>query len=79
MKPKLIAAKEAIQLEQKQLNLRLNQVEQELKRFYATKLIVHRRAYPGTLIHLANRKFEVTHEMGQVTFFLSNGKIATSF
>lgn len=79
MKPKLIAAKEAIQKEQKELNLRLSQVEQELQRYYAAKLIINRRAYPGTLITLANRRFEVTQEMNQVSFFLSNGKIATSF
>lgn len=79
MKDKLILAKDAIQTEQKQLNERVLQVEQELRRFYSSKLIVNRRAYPGTLLTLANKKFDVVREMDKVTFYLYNGQVATRF
>lgn len=79
MKDKLILAKEAIQAEEKELNQKVLRVELELARYYAAQLIIHRKAYPGTLLTLANKKFDVVREMDKVTFYLYNGQVATRF
>lgn len=75
MKDKLIQAKENIQARQRELNTRLTLAESELKRFYAAKVIVNRRAYPGTTISIAGKKYEVNHELDKVTFVLQDDKV----
>lgn len=77
MKDKLIAAKEKIQQEARELNSSLATVEAQLKRFYAAKVIVNRRAYPGTHITLANASYEVTRELDKITFYLQDGQVQT--
>lgn len=76
-KDQLLAAKAKIQAEAKELNLALAQTEAELKRYYAAKLIVHRRAYPGTWVSLAGAELEVSRELDKVTFYLHDGKVHT--
>lgn len=77
MKDKLIAIKEQIQAEAQQLNEALMLIEEQLKRFYAAKVIVARRAYPGTFIALAGSTFEVNKELDKVTFYLEDGQVKT--
>lgn len=77
IKDKLLAAKEKIQTEARNLNTQLAGYEEALRRFYAAKLIVNRRAYPGTLVHLANSKYEVKRELDKVTFYLEDGQVQT--
>lgn len=77
MKDKLIAAKEAIQAEARQLNDSLATIEVQLKRFYAAKVIVNRRAYPGTYIVLAGSHLDVNKELDKVTFYLQDGQVTT--
>ncbi|WP_027847882.1 DUF342 domain-containing protein [Marinospirillum minutulum] len=77
MKDKLIATKEKIQFEARELNTSLTTVESQLKRFYAAKVIVNRRAYPGTKIKLAGSEFDVTRELDKITFFLQDGQVQT--
>ena len=75
MKDKLIQAKEQIQARQREINTRLSLVESELKRFYAARITVNRRAYPGTLITIAGKKYDVDHELDKVTFVLQDDKV----
>lgn len=77
MKDKLIAAKETIQEEARQLNVSLAAIEQQLKRFYAAKVIVARRAYPGTYIVLAGSHLDVNKELDKITFYLEDGQVKT--
>lgn len=77
IKDKLLDAKEKIQTEARNLNTQLAGHEEALRRFYAAKLIVNRRAYPGTLVHLANSKYEVKRELDKVTFYLEDGQVQT--
>lgn len=77
MKDSLIAAKEKIQKEARELNSSLTTVEEQLKRFYAAKVIVNRRAYPGTKVTLAGAGFDVTRELDKVTFYLQDGQVQT--
>ncbi|GLR63614.1 DUF342 domain-containing protein [Marinospirillum insulare] len=77
MKGQLVAAKEKIQLEARELNTSLTTVEDQLKRFYAAKVVVSRRAYPGTKVVLAGSEFEVSRELDKVTFYLQDGQVQT--
>lgn len=77
MKDKLIATKEAIQAEALELNTSLAVVEDQLKRFYAAKVVVNRRAYPGTYIMLAGAPFDVNKELDKITFYLQDGQVKT--
>lgn len=77
MKDKLIAAKEKIQLEAKELNNSLTTAEEQLKRFYAAKVVVNRRAYPGTQVTIAGAGLEVTRELDKITFYLQDGQVQT--
>ncbi|SFX17131.1 DUF342 domain-containing protein [Marinospirillum alkaliphilum] len=75
MKDKLVRAKESLQAHQLELNTRLTLIEAELRRFYAAKVIVNRRAYPGTMVTIAGKSYEVTRELDKVTFFLQDDKV----
>jgi len=77
MKDKLVAAKEKIQLEVRELNASLRVVEEQLKRFYAAKVIINRRAYPGTKVILAGSEFDVNRELEKITFYLQDGQVQT--
>jgi len=77
MKDKLVAAKEKIQLEARELNTSLTTIEEQLKRFYAAKVIVNRRAYPGTKVKLAGSEFDVSRELDKITFYLQDGQVQT--
>lgn len=77
MKDKLIAAKEKIQLDARELNTALSTVEEQLKRFYAAKVIVNRRAYPGTKVTLAGSELDVNRELDKITFYLQDGQVQT--
>ncbi|HKM16480.1 MAG TPA: FapA family protein [Marinospirillum sp.] len=77
MKDKLIATKEKIQEEAHQLNAALVVMEEQLKRFYAAKVVVKQRAYPGTFIALAGSHLEVNKELDKVTFYLQDGQVQT--
>lgn len=74
-KDQLIRAKETLQVRSAQLNKDINQVEEQLRRYYAAKILVNRRAYPGTLIHIAGHKYEVNKELDKVTFILKDDKV----
>lgn len=77
MKDKLIAAKEKIQLEARELNTSLTAIESQLKRFYAAKVVVNRRAYPGTKVILAGSELNVGRELEKITFYLQDGQVQT--
>ncbi|WP_114417123.1 DUF342 domain-containing protein [Marinospirillum perlucidum] len=76
-KDQLIRAKETLQFRSAQLNKDLHELEEKLKRFYAAKIQVNRRAYPGTLLKIAGRDYEVSKELDKVTFILKEDKVQT--
>ncbi|MFK7160685.1 FapA family protein [Marinospirillum sp. MEB164] len=77
MKDQLLRAKESLQARYKELNQQLMQTEEQLRRFYAAKVEVNRRAYPGTFVTIAGKSYEVRKELDKVSFFLQDGKIHT--
>jgi uncharacterized protein (DUF342 family) len=74
-KDQLIRAKETLQIRGAQLNKDINEVEEQLRRYYASKILINRRAYPGTLICIAGHKYEVNKELDKVTFILKDDKV----
>ncbi|SFX29726.1 DUF342 domain-containing protein [Marinospirillum alkaliphilum] len=75
MKPMLLKAKQSLQLHQRLLDQRREQVQADLKRAFAAKVVINRRAYPGTSVIIAGRKQEINRESEQLTFALVEGKI----
>lgn len=77
MKDQLLRAKDSLQARYKDLNEALIKAEENLKRFYAAKVEVNRRAYPGTFVTIAGKSYEVRKELDKVSFFLQDGKVHT--
>lgn len=74
-KDQLIRAKETLQIRGAQLNQEINQVEEQLRRYYAAKIVINRRAYPGTLVCIAGHQHEVNKELEKATFILYEDKV----
>ncbi len=76
-KPALVKAKEQIQSKYEHLNAQISEVEEALQRYYSARVIVHRKAFPGTLIFIAGQRFDVNKELEHVTFILQDDRIQT--